>query len=67
MRIGRYVVPLGGDSIVAADGHPIESMADLIVHLEEESGIGGEVRLTVVRGATSYAAHVRVGEKPDST
>jgi len=67
VRIGRYVVPLGGDIIVAVDGIPIESLADLIVYLDTESRIGGEVQLMVVRGVTSHAVRVRVGEKPDST
>jgi len=66
-RIGRYIVPLGGDIILAVNGKAIETMADLIVYLETQTQIGGEVELSLLREGGARTIRVRIGAKPEST
>jgi S1-C subfamily serine protease len=65
-RIGPYLIPLGGDIIVAVNGAAVESMADLTVYLEMETVVGQTVRLTVVRGASQLEIPVVLAARPAS-
>jgi S1-C subfamily serine protease len=61
---GQQDVPVGGDAIVAIDGRPVDSSADLT------SAIGlrdphEEVELEVVRGDDHRRVEVTLGERPE--
>jgi S1-C subfamily serine protease len=61
---GQEDVPVGGDAIVAIDGRPVDSSADLT------SAIGRrdpheEVELEVVRGDERRTVEVTLGERPE--
>ena len=66
-RIGPYVIPLGGDVIVAIDGLPVESMADVTVYLEMETAVGDWVELAVVRDGAQTVIPVRLAARPSSS
>jgi len=56
-------VTIGGDIIVAIDGHPVEGMNDLITRLEAYS-VGDEVVLTIVRDGETMDVTVTLGARP---
>ncbi|MCX6092153.1 MAG: trypsin-like peptidase domain-containing protein [Candidatus Bipolaricaulota bacterium] len=63
-RIGPYLIPLGGDVIVAVDGAPVKTMADLTVYLEMETAVGQTVRVTVVRNGSQLEIPVELAARP---
>src|SRR3989442_1008045 len=42
-------IPHGGDIITAIDGHPVKTIYDVIVYLDEQKHVGDNVILTVNR------------------
>jgi S1-C subfamily serine protease len=66
-RIGPYLIPLGGDVIVAVDGVAVTSMADLTVYLEMETAVGQTVRLTVLRDGSQLVIPVVLAARPASS
>ncbi|MCX6101148.1 MAG: trypsin-like peptidase domain-containing protein, partial [Candidatus Bipolaricaulota bacterium] len=65
-RIGPYLIPLGGDVIVAVDGAPVKTMADLTVYLEMETAVGQTVRVTVVRNGSQLEIPVELAARPST-
>lgn len=64
MRIGPYVIPLGGDVVVAIDGTVVVSRADLTVYLETSTVVEQTARLTVVRNGSQLVIPVVLGARP---
>lgn len=63
--IGRYLIPLGGDVIVAVNGTTVKTMSDLTVYLEMETTVGDTVFLTILRDGTELPSiPVRLGARP---
>lgn len=65
-RVGPYVIPLGGDVIVAVNGTAVKTMSDLTVYLEMETTVGDTVRLTVLRNSSQLEIRVVLGARPVS-
>ncbi len=63
--IGGQQVPVGGDVIIAIDGHPIGSMDDLGAMLQALNP-GDQVTLSVLRGGQQLDLSVTLGERPAS-
>jgi serine protease Do len=63
--IGGQQVPIGGDVIIAIDGHPIGSMDDLGAMLQALNP-GDQVTLSVLRGGQQVDLSVTLGERPSS-
>jgi len=59
-----YRVLIGGDIVVAIDGHPVDSMDSLIIYLENHTVVGQEVTLTIIRDSQQMDISVVVGERP---
>jgi len=59
--IGNYEVPVGGDFIVALDGHAIESQGDLPAFLSRKRP-GDTAELTIYRDGRTLKVKVRLGE-----
>ncbi len=59
-------VPVGGDVIIAVDGHPINDIVDLTVYLEENTQVGETVGVTIVRDGQQMDVPVTLGERPAS-
>ena len=55
---------MGGDVITAIDNRPILDMDDLIVYLVEETRVGQEVTLTVLRDGEEQEIGVTLGRRP---
>jgi 2-alkenal reductase len=55
---------VGGDVIVAFDGHPIRSFDDLVAYLVRNTTVGQTARLTVLRGGKEQALTVKLAARP---
>ncbi len=64
VRVGRYLIPLGGDIIVAVNGQPTTDMETLTVYLEEETRVGDRLEVTVVREGEEVTLPLVLGERP---
>ena len=64
VRIGRFVLPVGGDIVTAIDGEPITSDRDLIRYLDIGTNVGQTVEVTVYRDGEEMTVPVTLGERP---
>jgi len=64
VRVGDYIVPLGGDILVGIDGTQIRSMEDLVKYLETRTAVGQTVELTIIRDGREEVVRVTLGEQP---
>lgn len=64
VRIGRQLLPVGGDIIIAVNGQPIEDRRDLTVYLETKTRVGDTVELTIIRDGREDNVTVRLDERP---
>jgi S1-C subfamily serine protease len=55
---------IGGDVISTIDGQPVLAMDDLIVDLVEETRVGQQVLVTVLRGGQERDIEVTLGRRP---
>jgi len=62
--IGNHIILVGGDIIVAIDGHPLKGMEDLDAYLEDNTKVGQEVQLKVLRGGKELLIKVVLEEEP---
>ncbi|MFB6130109.1 MAG: S1C family serine protease [Salinigranum sp.] len=62
--VNGTTVPVGGDVIVAANGHPITSNEDLAGFLLTQARPGDTVTLTVVRNGRRQQVKVTLGTRP---
>ena len=64
VRLGNYVVPVGGDILTAIDGNKIGEMEDLVKYLETKTVVGQTVNLTIMRNGKEQNIEVKLGERP---
>lgn len=64
VRVGDYIVPLGGDILVGIDGTQIRGMEDLVKYLETRTAVGQTVELTIIRDGREEVVRVTLGEQP---
>jgi S1-C subfamily serine protease len=50
--------------VTAIDGSPVATLQDLMVYLDDETQVGDQVELTIVRGGRQSAVKVTLGERP---
>jgi len=62
VRIGRYVVAVGGDVLTGIDDVKIRETGDLMQYLETKAEIGQVVKLTIVRDGKEQTAQATLGE-----
>ncbi len=60
----RSSVQPGGDLIVAINGNTIDTFSDLLSFLIEETRVGDEIQLTVLRDGKEIDVTVRIGPRP---
>jgi S1-C subfamily serine protease len=65
VRVGRQLLPVGGDIIVAVNGIPIKDSQELNIYLENKTRVGGTVELTVIRNGREERVSVELDERPD--
>jgi S1-C subfamily serine protease len=64
VRVGRYVVPIGGDILTALDDQPIASDRDLLQYLDVRTQIGQTIQATVWRDGEKLVVPVTLTERP---
>ncbi len=64
VRYGRTVIYLGGDIIVAVDGQPVESIANLYEALEDNRP-GDTVEVEYIRNGNRRTTEVTLSERPE--
>lgn len=63
VRYGRSIIYLGGDIIVAVDGAPVTSIADLFSALEDTKP-GQTVPIGIQRGNSTMELHIKLDKRP---
>jgi putative serine protease PepD len=66
VRVGNYLMNVGGDIIQALDSQKIASVDDLTAFLDERKKVGDDVRVDILRDGKPQAITVRLGELPES-
>jgi putative serine protease PepD len=66
VRVGNYMLNVGGDIIQTLDGEKISSVDDLTAFLDERKKVGDEVRVEALRDGKAMTVTVRLGELPES-
>ncbi|MGB9739172.1 S1C family serine protease [Chloroflexus sp.] len=62
VRVGNWMLPVGGDVIVAINGRSITSSQELLVYLETETQVGETVQVTVIRNGREQIVPVTLAE-----
>ncbi|MBC7264669.1 MAG: trypsin-like peptidase domain-containing protein [Chloroflexi bacterium] len=66
VQVGNYLVPVGGDIIVAINDTPINSMDNLIEFLETRTTVGQTVQVTFLRDGRERTVTLTLGERPQT-
>jgi len=64
VRVGNYLVNVGGDIIQKLDAQRIDTVDDLTAFLDERKKVGDEVRVEALRDGKPITVTVRLGELP---
>jgi S1-C subfamily serine protease len=67
VRLGPYLVPVGGDIITAIDDKPVNSQQDLMLYLEMHTTVGDVVELSVIRQGQTYIVPVTLTAQSTSS
>ncbi|MGE5850110.1 MAG: S1C family serine protease [Candidatus Methylomirabilota bacterium] len=66
IRVGNYMINVGGDIIQALDGKKIANVDDLTAFLDDRKKAGDDVRVDILRDGKPLSMTVRLGELPES-
>ena len=66
VRVGNYMVSVGGDIIQALDGQRIAAVDDLTGFLDEKKKAGEDVRVDILRDGKPLTIVVRLGDLPEN-
>jgi S1-C subfamily serine protease len=64
VRLGRQILPVGGDVIIAVDGKPVADSRELTIYLETKTHVGDVVELTIIRDGLEQRLRVGLDERP---
>jgi S1-C subfamily serine protease len=64
VRMGRVVLPIGGDVLTQLDGEPITSERDLTLFLDTKTEVGQTVRVTFIRDGSEQTVDAVLTERP---
>jgi len=67
VTINGQRVPVGGDVVIAIDGHTINTFDDLVAYLERSAGVGQSITLTVLRDGNQTTLNMTLAHRPSST
>jgi S1-C subfamily serine protease len=65
IRVGRQVLPVGGDIIVAVNGQPVQDSRELTIYLETKTRVGDTVELTIIRDGQEERLEVPLDQRPN--
>ena len=66
VRVGNYMVNVGGDIIQAMDGEKVATMDDVTAFLDDRKRVGDEVAVGGLRDGKPLTVTVRLGELPEN-
>lgn len=66
VRVGNYMVNVGGDIIRALDGERVATLDDVTAFLDDRKRVGDEVTVEGLRDGKPLAVTVRLGELPEN-
>jgi serine protease Do len=66
VEINGQPARVGGDVIVAVDGHPVQDFEDLIAYLARSTEVGQTISLTVLRGGKEETIDLTLAARPSS-
>lgn len=66
VRVGNFMVNVGGDIIRSLDGERIATIDDLTAFLDDRKRVGDDVRVEFLRDGKPLAVTVRLGELPEN-
>ena len=66
VRVGNYMVNVGGDIIQAMDGQQVATMDDITAFLDDRKRVGDEVAVGGLRDGKPLTVTVRLGELPEN-
>ena len=64
VRLGRYIIPIGGDILTAIDGEPMKTERDLNLYLDTKTEIGQTIQVTLWRDGQQMTVPVVLTERP---
>ncbi len=64
IRIGRYILPIGGDIITAVNGEPITNEQDLNLFLDTKTQVGQTIQVTIWRDGQQLTVPLTLAERP---
>jgi S1-C subfamily serine protease len=64
VRIGRYLLPIGGDILTAIDGQPVASDRDLNIYLDTKTEVGQTIQVSIMRDGQEMTLPVTLTERP---
>ncbi len=64
LRIGGYRIPVGGDILLAINGHPVPTLRELTVYLDTQTQVGQRVEVRLIRDGREMTVTVTLGERP---
>lgn len=56
---------IGGDIIIAADGHPIQKIDDLLNYLQDQKSVGDNMTLTIIRDGKTMQITLTLQQRPN--
>lgn len=56
---------VGGDIIIAADGHPIQKIEDLLNYLQDQKSVGDNMTLTIIRDGKTMQVTLTLQQRPN--
>ncbi len=65
VRVGNFLVSVGGDIIQSLDGERIASVDDLTAFLDERKKVGEDIRVEALRDGKPVTVTVKLGELPE--
>jgi S1-C subfamily serine protease len=64
VRVGRYILSVGGDIVTSIDGRPMKTERDLTLYLDTETEIGQTIQVSLWRGSQQLTVPVTLTERP---
>lgn len=64
-QVNGREIPLGGDVITQVDDMVVRKIDDILVYLESEKQVGGDLRLTVIRDGKTQYINLTIAARPN--
>ncbi len=58
---------IGGDIIIAADGHPVKKIDDILNYLQDQKSVGDKMVLTIIRDGKTMQVTLTLQQRPSQS